>query len=76
MFAAPTQYFGKAVQSSLERQFIADYLAVRGYTLKDLHTLSKELASELMAAACQYASLRLAGIESRSKFVNKLNSNA
>lgn len=73
MFNAPDQYVGKAVQSSLERTFIADYLAVRGYKLKDLRILPKELAYELMASACQYASLKLAEIESCSKFIGKLH---
>lgn len=50
MYAAPTEYFGKAIQSSLERQFIVDYLAKNGYTLNELHTLPKKLVKELMTA--------------------------
>lgn len=72
MYAAPTEYFGKAIQSSLERQFIVDYLAKNGYTLNELHTLPKKLEKELMTAACIYASLRLAEIESRSQFIRKI----
>ena len=73
MYTSPTHYVGKGSQSSLERQFIIDYLAVRGYSLKDLNNLPKEKADELMAIACRYASLRLAEIESRSRFIRKLH---
>ena len=73
MYASSTHYVGKAPQSSLERQYIIDYLAVRGYSLKDLKTLPKEKANELMTVACRYASLKLAEIESRSKFIRKLH---
>lgn len=72
MYPAPIQSSEKATQSPLEREFIADYLAARGYLLKDLKILPSKLAYELMAAACQYASLRLAEIESRANFVRKL----
>ena len=73
MYASPTHYVGKAPQSSLERQYIIDYLAVRGYSLKDLKILPKEKADELMTVACRYASLKLAEIESRSKFLHKIH---
>jgi hypothetical protein len=72
MFAAPTRSAENAAQSPLEREFIAEYLAARGYLLKDLKTLPNKMAYELMAAACQYASLRLAEIESRANFVRKI----
>ena len=67
-----SQYAGNAIQSSLERQFIINYLAEKGYLLKDIHTLPSDLAKELMTAACLYASLKLAEIESRSKFTRKI----
>jgi hypothetical protein len=73
MHATPTQYNGKTFQSSLERQFIVDYLTEKGYRMGELQTLPNKLVKELMTAACIYASLRLAEIESRSKFIRKLH---
>lgn len=73
MVTTPTQYIGRAIQSTLERQFIVDYLAENGYTLKEIQTLPKSLAKELMTAACLYASLQLAEIEARSKLVHKIH---
>jgi hypothetical protein len=73
MITPPTQYIGKAVHSSLERQFIVDYLGEKGYTLKEMQTLPDKLAKKLMAGACLYASLRLAEIESCSQFIRKIH---
>jgi len=73
MIGAPTQYIGRTVHSSLERQFIIDYLAKNGYTLKEMQTLPDKLAKELMARACLYASLRLAEFESCSQFIHKIH---
>ena len=73
MVITPAQYNGKAIQSLLERQFIVDYLEEKGYTMKEIQTLPNKLATELMTAACLYASLRLTKIESRSNFIRKLH---
>ncbi len=73
MYASPTQYIGDSVHSSLERQFIVDYLAEKGFSLKDLQTLPQKKAIELMAAASVNASLKLAEIESRSQFMRKIH---
>jgi adenine/guanine phosphoribosyltransferase-like PRPP-binding protein len=73
MIGAPTQYIGRSVHSSLERQFIVDDLAENGYTLKEMQTLPDKLAKKLMAGACLYASLRLAEIESCSQFIRKIH---
>ncbi len=73
MITTPAQYIGKAVHSSLERQFIVDYLGKKGYTLNEMHSLPDPLAKELMTGACLYASLRLAEIESCSRFIRKIH---
>lgn len=55
-------------QSSLERSFIREYLHLKGYEIEDLRGLPKDKTRQLMIAACNYASLKLAEIESRAKF--------
>jgi hypothetical protein len=73
MSTTPTHQAVKAPQSPLERQLIIDYLWTKGYRLENLQTLPADLAKELMTAACTYASLKLAEIEARSKFLLKIN---
>lgn len=63
----------KAPQSPLEQQLINDYLNSKGYTREDLITLPIEQVRQLMSAACQYASLRLAEIEARSQLRRKIH---
>jgi hypothetical protein len=60
--------FSEGPQSALERCFIIEYLQEKGYTLEDLAKLPKEEAKKLMRGACQYASLKLAEVESRAVF--------
>lgn len=72
MFATPIHQAVKAPQSPLERQLIIDFLAAKGYSLKDLQTLPADMVKELMTAACTNASLKLAEIESRSQFRRKI----
>jgi hypothetical protein len=55
-------------QSTLEKQLVEDYLKSKGYTREDLHELPQEKVRELMKEACSYASLKLAELESKSKF--------
>ena len=72
MFTAHVQETFKAPQSLLERQLIIDYLAKKGYVLKDLKTMPADKAKALMGAACKHASLKLAEIEARSQFRSKI----
>lgn len=52
----------------MERMLIEEYLARHGYRLADLHTLPEAKAKALMKEACQYASLKLAQVESTARF--------
>jgi hypothetical protein len=61
-------------EAALERKLITEYLHSRGYSLSDLKNLPKQEASNLMKEACRYAALKLAEIESRSKFCRKIES--
>jgi hypothetical protein len=61
-----------AIQSVLERQFITQYLRDQGFEKSDLEALPKELSRKLMAQASGYASSKLAEIEARSKFIQKI----
>jgi hypothetical protein len=63
---------GRTPHTVLERQLIADYLHSKGYSLKDVRKLPKERAKLLMKDACTYASLKLAEVESRAKFRQKI----
>jgi hypothetical protein len=53
-------------QSALERKYIEEYLAEKGYALHDLQALPERDARRLMRDACKYASLKLAEVESRA----------
>jgi hypothetical protein len=56
----------------LERQFIADFLAAKGYTYAELHARTDREAHSLLAAASQYASERLSEFDSRSRYLHRL----
>jgi hypothetical protein len=74
MFAYPHKHDPMIVHSSLEKQFIADCLARVGCRVEDLKSMPADRAKELKTAACQYASLKLAEFESRSRFMDKIHS--
>ncbi len=67
-FDQPTQ----DAQTYLERKLIAEYLADKGFKQADLEKLPEAQAKQLMKEACSYADLKLAEIESRSKFRKKI----
>ena len=73
MIAAPAQLTVKEPKSLLELQYIINYLAERGYSLKNIQTLPTDLAKQLMREACTFASLKLAEIEALSQFRNKIH---
>jgi hypothetical protein len=56
----------------LEQKLITEYLSDKGFTRADLEQLPSEQAKQLMSEACSYANLKLAEIESRSKFRKKI----
>lgn len=60
-------------QSALERKFIQDYLESKGIKLEDLSGLPNDEKELLMREACQYASLKLAEVESRARFRKEIN---
>lgn len=51
-------------QSALEKALLEEYLAKKGYSLATLHTLPEAQAKALMTEACNFASVRLAQMES------------
>ena len=59
-------------QSALEKEYIRGYLKTKGYQLADLKGLPKKEAKKLMKEACRHASLKLAEMESRSRFITKI----
>ncbi|GEM_PF-5078857 len=65
-------YQGKSVQSALERKFIGKFLKRQGYSKEKFQALSIN-KKELLKAVSQYASLKLAEIESCSQFIHKIH---
>jgi hypothetical protein len=59
--------------ATLERLFIDEFLARRGYTPESIGRLPASEAAMLLSAACEYASLRLAEIESRAHYVDEMH---
>lgn len=59
-------------QQALEVRIIEEYLLRKGYHLRELKMLPNLEARRLMAEACAFASLKLAEIESRAKFIKKI----
>lgn len=60
-------------QSSLERMYIEEYLQSKGFSLEDLQTCDKSEVKRLMTEACTYSSFKLAELESRAKFRQKIH---
>jgi hypothetical protein len=64
----------ESTQSQLEMMLIDEFLKERGYgSVKELCGLPENKAKQLMIDACKYASARLAEIESRAKFQQKIH---
>ena len=59
-------------QSDMEKALINEFLRSRGLTLADLKTLPPDKAKALMTEACQFASLKLAQLESKVGFREKI----
>ena len=59
-------------ESVLERHFIAEYLRSKGYRASDLKYLPEEQRKKMMKEACTYAAVKLANIEAKSKFRQKI----
>ena len=72
MFAYPIPIARRTPHSELEWQLITDYLKKKGYSRNDLRNLPENETYRLRVKACRYASLKLAEIESRSKFLRKI----
>ena len=64
---------GKGPQSTLERKYIEEYLSMKGYQWRNLVTLPEDEAKNLMIGACRYTSAKLAEVESRASFRQKIH---
>ena len=60
-------------EMALELMYLGEFLKGKGYRLKDLCKLPTEQARKLMVEACSYASMKLAEVESRAKFVQHIH---
>jgi hypothetical protein len=64
---------GEGPQSALEKKFVEEYLAEKGYSLEEVKRLPEEEAKRLMREACQHAALKLAEVESKVRFRKKIH---
>jgi hypothetical protein len=62
--------------AALERALIDEFLTLRGYTRRSVAQLPVPEAASLLSAACEYASLRLAEIESRAHYVDEMHASS
>jgi hypothetical protein len=59
--------------AGLERVFIDEFLQARGHTPHSVLQLAEPERAALLRAAAEYASLRLAEIESRARYVDEIH---
>lgn len=59
--------------TELERMYLKEYLEGKHYQFKDLPKLPAEQARQLMVEACVYASGKLAEIQARAKFIDRIH---
>lgn len=64
---------GKDPKAQLEMMYIDEYLQEKGYSRKELTTLSEKDATRLMIDASQYASFKLEELESRARLLTKIH---
>lgn len=58
--------------AALERAFIDEFLASRGYTLRSIDRLPPGDREALLRAAAAHATLKLAEIEARAHLINEI----
>ena len=59
--------------AGLERMYIEQFLAEKGYRWCELSKLPAEEIKHLMTEACKFASARLAEIEARGGFIHDIH---
>lgn len=72
--ADPDRLWTEDPHTTLERTLIAEYLLSKGYLMSELENLPLDVAKSLMNEACRFAALRLAEIEARGIFHQKIKS--
>lgn len=60
-------------KADLEMMYIDEYLRGKGYSRKELPTLSEQETTRLMIEATQYASFKLEELESRARFLTEIH---
>jgi hypothetical protein len=69
----PNTAFIEDPLAALEIGFIDQFLALRGFTRHSVGRLPRVEAARVLSSACEYASLRLAEIESRAHYVDEMH---
>jgi hypothetical protein len=68
----PAERKGGAALDALECAFIDEFLVDHGHTLQSIRMLPAALREELLGAAAEHASLKLAELECRAHFIKEL----
>ena len=63
----------EAPSATLERVLLDEFLSARGHTWTSVRGLDPDEAAALLRGASEYASLRLAEIESRAEYISALH---
>jgi hypothetical protein len=64
----------KTPHSALEKRLLQEYLNSQGHSLATLKELPEEERRALMIEACKYASAKMAQVESKVSFRDKIRS--
>ncbi len=59
--------------SALEQSLIREFLTAHGQTRQSMDTMPETDAAELLRAAIEFASLRLAEIQARAHYVDEIH---
>ena len=62
------------LHSSLEWKYLQDYLGDNGFQMEIIRMLPVDEAKRIMIDACTHVSLKLAEMESRARFIEKIHS--
>jgi hypothetical protein len=67
---------GEDPKAILEMMYVDEYLHDKGFSIKEMDTLPAQGAERLMIDAYQYASLKLAELESRARLRTKIKNSS
>ncbi len=69
----PEKFVMQDPDAQLEKHYIEEYLAARGYTWESAHKLPEEEFKRLMTEASKYTSVKLAQVEDKAELARKIH---